>query len=89
MLTDFDTEADDVVISSSVCFTGEVFLALWVTFHKINLLEGWMREVIEPLKDSITISEIVTHFCPIFNEISVYDAVSFEAYREFFINLEM
>lgn len=41
------------------------------------------------MKNTITISEIIAHFCPIFNEISAYSTDSFEAYREFFLNLEM
>lgn len=48
-----------------------------------------MKEVIEPVKESITISEIISHFCPIFNEISMYEADNLEAYREFFFNIEM
>ena len=70
LLTDFDTNYEEVKINSSLCFNGEVFNSLWSVFHKISLISAWMNEVILPVKKTITIGEIVAHFCPIFNEIS-------------------
>lgn len=67
MLTDFDTNFDDTKINSSLCFNAEAFRSLWTVFHKISLISAWMNEVILPVKKTITISEIINHFCPIFN----------------------
>lgn len=70
LLADFGTCYEDVRVNSSICFNVEVFQAMWSVFHRISLISAWMNEVILPVKKSITISEIITHFCPIFNEIS-------------------
>lgn len=45
-----------------------------------------MTEVIQPIKKSITISEVISHFCPILNEISVSnsDSFTFVEYKNFY-----
>ena len=80
-ITDFSTKIEQRTINSSICFNFTVFQALWNTFHRIILLSSWMKEVMEPVKDSITLSEIIAHFCPIFNEISLNEQENFKQYQ--------
>lgn len=80
---------NDETVNSSLCFNLKTFETIWSSFRKIVGLRGWLKEVISPIKSTISSAEIFNHFCPIFNELSQYKNDSEQNDFEYFQNIEI
>lgn len=90
IINDFPcTINNEKIINSSLCFNFKTFDAVWNSFHKIVGLKGWLKEVISPIKSTISSSEIFSHFCPIFNELCQYNKDSMETNYDYLQNIEI
>ncbi len=64
--------------SHSICINNDVFQIIWNIFQEMVVLSNWLDEVINPIKEYVTMAEIKNKLYPIFNEIIQITSDSFE-----------
>jgi hypothetical protein len=66
----------------------QTFYNIWKIIHDLVMISDWVEEVIHPIKETVTIFEIVNKFCPILNQMLTFEGKSITQYKNHLLNLE-